>query len=178
MQKIKPMPKDKRHSHKGRKSFYKNVTVTHNKIIHRKNGEVLKYGSIMVTKYAFMINMGSIINCYDENGNYIRKFQTLSNGKPTKNYFGFKGTKITADEFFETQEKNRTMGVKKETSDVKDIIENAFKVMRKKEIFNDIKSNYAKGTVLWCTDVANKTSDKLNIAPEIIRETLINIYNE
>lgn len=170
------MPKEKRHTHNGRKAFYKDVSVTHNRTIYRRNGLILKYGSLTVSKYTFLINLGSVIQCYDEQGNFIRKFQCLLNGKPTKNYFGFKGTRITAQEFFETQEKNRTMGVKKETSDVKDIIENAFKVMRKKEIFNDIKSNYAKGTVLWCTDVANKTSDKLNIAPEIIRETLINIY--
>jgi hypothetical protein len=127
-----------------------------------------------------LINLGSVIQCYDEQGNFIRKFQCLLNGKPTKNYFGFKGTRITAQEFFALQE-NARQGTKpheEKACDVGEVIGKAFEVLRKKEIFNDIKSNYAKGTVLWCADVANKTSDKLNIATEIIRETLINIYNE
>lgn len=174
------MPKDKRHSHKGRKSFYKDVSVTHNRTIYRRNGLILKYGSLTVSKYPLLINLGSVIQCYDEQGNFIRKFQCLLNGKPTKNYFGFKGTRITAQEFFALQE-NARQGTKpheEKACDVGEVIGKAFEVLRKRDYFKVIQSNYAMGTVLWCTDVANKTSDKLNIAPEIIRETLKNIYNE
>ncbi len=173
------MPKEKRHQHKGRKAFYKDVTVTHNKIVYRRNGLILKYGSLTTTHYPLLINLGSVINCYDEQGKYIRKFQCLINGKPTKNYFGFKGTRITAQEFFEIQEKNKpdNKPIATETN-IAEVIKKAFEVLRKKDYFNDIKSNYARGTKLWCNDVALKTSERLRIAPEIINETLKNIYDE
>ena len=174
------MPKEKRHTPKAKRTFYKDVVVTHNKIIYRKNGEVLGYGSLTNSKYPFIINNGSVVYCYDECGKYIRKFMVLMSGKPTKNYFGFKGTKIKGSEFFEIQQKNRTGNVKTMALalDVESIIKQTFNVIKNKNQLIGIKSNYAIGTKLWCNDIASKAGGLISVPSEIIKQTLINIYDE